>query len=480
MINLFTELFSWRSILDIALITLVAFFVYVTLRRLGTWKILLGVLLAFGLYFIAKALDLSGIIWFYSNVSQVAVIGFIVLFQPEIRKLFESAVSPRRRDSGQKDKTLAGLISEAADIMAQKKQGALIVLPGKESVDGYLAGGQVLTAEISLPLILSIFDPHSPGHDGAVIVENGKITRFGVRLPISASENLPKDYGTRHYAAAGLSDATDALVIAVSEERGTITVFKQGKGEVQKTSIQLANTIDKHWQDTRSFLAPIDKSRRRSLWLEIIASFLIACALWYSVVVGEAEIREKVVTIPIEYIRTPKDLALTGETPSAVKVRLVGPKSSLINIDDFRVKVDLSKAIPGRQRVTITANHINLAKKVKLVDAQPSSLALELVQIIQAELIVKPQWIGKLQPSLRIVTVNINPAKIKARVRSDNSDNKNLVLMTTPIYLENIKASTTIYSKIVAPPRIQPADEKWPDVEVFIKVDKRRTSGAVN
>ena len=474
MINLFSELLSWRAVLDVLLISLALFFIYTTIRRLGTWKILIGVLLAFGIYFIAKALDLSGIVWFYSNVSQVAVIGFIVLFQPEIRKLFESALSPRRRDSGQKDQTLAGLISEAINILAQKNHGALIVLTGKESVDGYLAGGQVLKAEISLPLILSIFDPHSPGHDGAMTIENGKIVRFGARLPISSNDKLPKDYGTRHFAAAGMSEATDALVIAVSEERGTITLFSQGKRDVQKSSGQTATAINRHWQNTRSLLAPVDKGKRATLGTAIAGSLIIACAIWYAVVVGETEIREKVVTIPVEYIRTPKDLALIGDKLSEVKVHLVGPKSSLENIDEFRVKIDLSKATPGKQKLTITADNINLGKKVKLVDAQPSNLSMELVQILERELAVKPQWVGKIPNSLKIISVNISPSRIRALVRSDSFKESTVVLRTTPIYLENIRSTTTIYSKIIVPPSIQPADGKWPDVEVQIKLARKK------
>lgn len=473
MVSFITEFISWRAVLDILLISLGLFFAYSTLRRLGTWKILIGILVAAGIFFIARFLDLDGIIWFYSNVSQVALIGFIVLFQPEIRKLFERAMSPRRRDIVQKDGKLVMMISEAVDILARQKRGALIVLPGKESLAEHLGGGQSLGAEISLPLIQSIFDPHSPGHDGAIIIENGKIARFGVRLPISSSEKLSKDFGTRHYAAAGLSEVTDALVIAVSEERGTVTVFSGGKGEPQNAVAGLEHVLKEHGQQTQSFFTPVEHRRRFYPWPEVAASFLIACGLWYTVVVGEAEIREKVVTIPIEYIGTPKELALSGNTPSDVRIHLVGPKSNLINIEDLRVKINLSKAVSGKQNYVITADNINLGKKVKLVDAQPSSLRLDLVELVERELIIKPQLVGRLSSALKIDSITITPSKVRALVRSSGISNEELVLFTTPIFLDNIKTTTEIFSKVIIPPRVQPVDRKWPDVEIRIKIVKR-------
>ncbi|NQU65904.1 MAG: DNA integrity scanning protein DisA nucleotide-binding domain protein [SAR324 cluster bacterium] len=275
--------------------------------------------------------------------------------------------------------------------------------------------------------------------------------------------------------AAGLSEVTDALVIAISEERGVITAFRRGKGVPQAAKEQLLALIHEHWQNNGAFLTPVSKGRRFYQWAEIAASFLIASAVWYSVVIGEAEIHEKVVTIPIEYIATPKDYSLIGEKPFEIKVHLLGPKSNLLETGNFRAKIDLSKAQPGKHRVTITADNINLGKRVKLLDTQPSSLSLELVQMVEKDIVVTPQLIGKLQNALRIVSVEVIPGKIRALVRSSHVIKGDLMLTTTPVYLENIKSSTTIYGKIVASPRIQPVDKKWPDVEVQIKIDKKRT-----
>ena len=184
LLRLFRALLDWRVILDILLISAALFFLYRTLLRLGTWKIVTGIFLAMVIFVAANVLDLKGINWIYSNLSQVAAIALIVIFQPELRKIFERAASLGGRKLGNTGPALAALFGDAAFVLAKKRRGAIIVLPGKEPVKRWLTGGFDLYAEPSLPLILSIFDPNSPGHDGALVFRNGKLAYFSVRLPI--------------------------------------------------------------------------------------------------------------------------------------------------------------------------------------------------------------------------------------------------------------------------------------------------------
>ncbi|MEJ2428841.1 MAG: diadenylate cyclase [Deltaproteobacteria bacterium] len=228
LLRLLRAFLDWRVILDVLLISAALFFLYRTLLRLGTWKIVTGIFLAMVIFVVANVLDLKGINWIYSNLSGVAVIALIVIFQPELRKIFERAASFGGKKLDKSGPALAALFSEAAFLLANKRRGALIALPGKEPVKRWLSGGFDLYAEPSLPLILSIFDPNSPGHDGALVFRNGKLAYFGVRLPISKTGRLPEDLGTRHHAAMGLSEVTDTLVILVSEERGTVKTFFNG------------------------------------------------------------------------------------------------------------------------------------------------------------------------------------------------------------------------------------------------------------
>ncbi|MBT8338986.1 MAG: hypothetical protein HKP58_03645, partial [Desulfatitalea sp.] len=222
------ELFSLRAAVDILLIAAGMLFLYQTLLRLGTWKIVSGILVAMVFFFLANLLNLRGIEWIYSNLSPVAVIALIVIFQPELRKFLERTASMRRVAAADAGDELAGIIAQGLIAMAEQRQGAIVVLPGKEPIDEWSGGGFNLDAAPSFPLMMSIFDPHSPGHDGALIVQKGRFARFGVRLPISESAKLPEQLGTRHHAAMGLAEKADALVFVVSEERGAISVFQGG------------------------------------------------------------------------------------------------------------------------------------------------------------------------------------------------------------------------------------------------------------
>jgi diadenylate cyclase len=255
------QLFDWRVLIDILLMSVGLFFLYRTLQRLGTWGIALGILVAMVVYLLASLLDLRGIEWIFGNFSQVAVIALIIIFQPEIRRIFERAASVRRLKPVDPGGTLMGTLVNALWDLAQRRQGAIVVLPGNEPIQEWLSGGYQLDGAPSLPLIMSIFDPSSPGHDGAAIISKGRITRFGVRLPASQSSRLPEEYGTRHHAGMGLSERSDALVVVVSEERGNISIFKEGKMYTMRDREKLIAAINTHWQETASY--PLDLSQKK-------------------------------------------------------------------------------------------------------------------------------------------------------------------------------------------------------------------------
>src|SRR5699024_8867990 len=133
-----------------------------------------------------------------------------------------------RRQAFSQSNVATDIIAEAASKMADEKTGALIVIRGNDQWDRHIHGGIKLEGEISLPFLLSIFNPESPGHDGAVLLEDHEITRFGVHLPLSTNLNRQLTSGTRHAAALGMSEHCDALVVVVSEERGVISVAQAG------------------------------------------------------------------------------------------------------------------------------------------------------------------------------------------------------------------------------------------------------------
>jgi len=469
------ELLSWRAVLDIFLIAAGLFFLYRTLLRLGTWKIVAGILVAMAVFLVASFMDLKGIEWIFSNISQVAVIALIVLFQPELRKILEQTASVKRSEPRDLDETLSQLVVDALLKLAQQRRGAIVVFPGKEPIQEWLSGGFILDANPSLPLIMSIFDPNSPGHDGALIITNGKFTRFGVRLPVSQSSKLSEEYGTRHHAAMGLVEKSDALVLLVSEERGSLSIFHKGRMQQGGDPEEMVKTIISHWKDMTSFPVVFPKGKARwPVFLQIFVSLVLAAFFWSTLAVSQGEILEKVVTVPVEYTASSPNLTLVGDKAEEVRLHLSGPKSALdtVNPSHTIVKIDLSKSLPGKQSFIITRENIQLPKEVHLLDVIPSSFELTLAEIVEKELVIQPQLVGKLPDGLKIRSLGVKPEKIKVFSPASDEMDKLLSLTTTPIYLNNIYENTTIYCKIIALPAVQPKEKRWPDVVVAITVER--------
>ena len=466
---------GWKALVDIVLIAAGLFFLYRTLLGLGTWRIVAGIMLAAFLFFIANVLDLKGLEWIFGNFSQVAVIALVVIFQPELRKIFERAASVRRSEIRDAGAELAHMITDSLIRLAAQRRGAIVVFPGKEPVQEWLSGGFKLDARPSTPLIMSIFDPNSAGHDGALIVEKGKFTRFGVRLPILQSSKLPEELGTRHHAAMGLSKKSDALVIVVSEERGKISVFSNGQFRPLDDPAKLADTITSHWTHTSSYpFELLEGKKRRLVFSQMIVSLALAVFFWSALIIAQGEMLEKIVTVPVEYTASPADLILVGDKQKEARLHLAGSKADLdsINPAELNIKIDLSKAVPGKQNFLIGGENLQLPRNVKLLDMVPSSMELTLAPIVEQEVNIKPQLIGKLPVGLQIIKIEVIPSKIK--VLSPETDGKKQLVdvITTPVYLESIYKDTSLYCKIIAPPAVQPVDKRWPDVEVLIKVGR--------
>jgi uncharacterized protein (TIGR00159 family) len=471
--TVFGALFTWRAALDIFIIAALLYFLYVTFIRLGTWKILLGIFTVMVFLVVAQLLDLTGVKWIYSNLSHVAVIGMIVIFQPELRNVFERAMSLRRKEIGESGSTLPEMISEALFELSMQKRGAIIVFPGKEPIEEWQKGGYNLNADPSFPLIMSIFDPHSPGHDGSLIIMNGRLVRYGVRLPISQSNRLPSDFGTRHHAALGLSELSDALVLVVSEERGTINLFHQGKVSPISTREEAVSAILLHWRSTASYLFDPSKTRKKRIFVpQLVASLAISGFFWSTLHIAGIEIIEKVLTVSVEYTATPHNILLVGEKASEVKLHLAGPKPDLdgLNPSQSIVKIDLSKAMAGKQTVIITRENLRLPKRVQLLDVEPSTLNLTLAGIVERAVPVTPQLVGELPDGIELKSIRVTPTEVKVLSPSPAGQESVAGVTTTPIYLESIRQTTTLLCKTIAAPSFRPVEQRWPDVQVLIEV----------
>lgn len=466
------EFFSWRAVLDILLISAGLFFLFRTLLRLGTWKIMAGILLALAVFILANALSLKGIEWIYQNVSHVAVLGLIVIFQPELRKVLEKAVSVPPHRLKDQDTELQALIAESIIKLAQERCGAILVFPGREPIKDKISGGYQLNASPSLPLILSIFDTNSPGHDGAVIIEGDRLTQFGVRLPMSQSTRLSEEYGTRHHAAMGLAEQTDSLVLVVSEERGKASIFTNGTMQAARNADDITNAIVEHQQQMGFFRRDSSPRIRKRTLFQVATSLVIAVVFWSSLMLSQREVVERVLPVSIDYTSPAQDLVLVGDKANEIKLHLAGPKSDIDNLamNPPSVKIDLSRMAKGTQTIIITSENIRLPKGVSLLDASPQQLKISLAEVMEKSVAITPQIIGKLPGNLKIKKITVTPDSVLVNVPVTREGKKIDEVLTTPIYLESISIDSKLFCKVIALPSIQPAAKRWPDVEVFIEL----------
>ena len=261
--------------------------------------------------------------------------------------------------------------------------------------------------------------------------------------------------------------------MVVSEERGKISIFDKGKYRQVDDPAKLVATITAHWKHTSSYPLEFPEGKKRWLVLsQMFISLSLAAFFWSTLMIAQGEMLEKIVTVPVDYTASPANLILVGDKQKEVRLHLAGAKSDLdsINPAELNVKIDLSKAAPGKQIFLISGDNLRLPKEIKVLDMVPSSMELSLAAIVEQEVNIRPQLVGKLPGGLKITEIKMIPPKVKVLSPEANGKKKAIDVITTPIYLESIYNDTSLYCKIIAPPAVQPADKRWPDVEVVIKV----------
>lgn len=215
-----------RSGLDIFLVTFLLYKLITVSWGTKTFSILKGVAFVWLIWFGSGLLGLDTLKFVFSQVILYGVLGLVVIFQPEIRGALEKLGS-HKLTSGATVNPEGKLVSDltaSLQYMSVRRIGALICVEFDDSLTDYATTGVMLNADISEQLLTNIFTPNVPLHDGALIIQGGRITSASCYLPLSEREDIPKELGTRHRAAIGLSEVTDALTLVVSEETGAISI----------------------------------------------------------------------------------------------------------------------------------------------------------------------------------------------------------------------------------------------------------------
>ena len=227
-----------KDCVDILLLAMVLFFVYRLIKDSRAWKLLSGLLVLFFVSIIADTFEMLALSVVFGNFQQLGILAILVLFQPEIRMALEKVggtpISSIKSIAAVESRDLATINAEidaictAASDLSRDKVGALIVIERSTKLGDFIKSGVYIDAAISPHILRNIFFNKAPLHDGAVIIRNSRICAAGCFLPLSTKEDINKDLGTRHRAAIGLTEVSDAVVIVVSEETGTVSVSVDG------------------------------------------------------------------------------------------------------------------------------------------------------------------------------------------------------------------------------------------------------------
>ena len=241
-INVIEQLKGIRviDVIDILALTFILYFLYRFIRDRRAGKLLIGLVCVFVLSLLGDAFNMPALRFVLSDIRQLGVIAILILFQPELRSALEKVggtplsgirnITGDTRDISALNAEIDALCSAASDL-SRDKVGALIAIERSTKLGEYIKSGVFIDATLSPYVLRNIFFNKAPLHDGAVIIRGGRVCAAGCFLPLSTQNDIDKDLGTRHRAALGLSEASDAIVIVVSEETGWISLAIDGKLE---------------------------------------------------------------------------------------------------------------------------------------------------------------------------------------------------------------------------------------------------------
>ncbi len=374
--------------IDIAIITLVIYTILVWMKhRKRAAAILTGILIVAAVYLLARQFNLHLTAAVLQGFFAVIIVALVVIFQEELRYFFEQVAhwslnrrlplsrQPKKRTSREHVSTL---VRTARDL-AREKIGALVVLKGKDLLVRHLDGGEDLGGRLSEPILKSIFDPHSIGHDGAVVIDRDVIESFGCHLPLSRNLDLLQRGGTRHAAALGLSELSDALCLVVSEERGTISIARHGAMREVQDPAELEEALESFWseveapRDTRPWQGFLRRNSR-----EKFLALGMALALWF-VLIHEAEVVFRTFTVPVEFAQLPADVTITRMEPPGVDVALSGQRKDFYFFNSRDVKLQLQPwgLKPGRRRITLASSDVVLPEDLVVQNIDPREIFVE-------------------------------------------------------------------------------------------------------
>ena len=467
-----------QDILDVVIIAAMIFALLMWFKTRASRFVLIGVLLLGGVYLAARFFQLYLTVMVLQGFFAILLFVLVVIFQEDLRGFFERLamlgnLRKEARPLSELEKT-AGIIAETAANLAKKRVGALIVIQGNDPLDRHITGGMPLEGLISEPLLESIFDPHSPGHDGAVVVKDNRIIMFGCHLPLSVNISRHKNIGLRHTAALGLTERSDALCIVVSEERGTISLARTESLTIIPNASALNEALEKFYIAN----APAPKSRPVVRWLrentkEKIIALGLACILWMTFGYQRDIVRRDFI-VPIEYKNIPQSWQIDEPQLTEAKVVLQGPEQAFRLLDEksLRLSLDLAPVAEKKREFILTKDMVSAPSSLSVADISPAKIRVYASKQVWATLAVHVATHNRLPDNLSLQKITLNPTTVRVMM-DPRLKPEEIRLETESINLKNISSPVTMALKVAQAPGISFPDGKSPFVRVTIRVKKR-------
>jgi len=469
----------WQDIVDISLVSYILFRFYVLFRGTNAFRVLIGMTILWFFQQIAVSMGLIVTSWVVQGVVTLGAFIIIVIFRNEIRTVLLARNLKFIFWGGASKKVISTIeiIVQSVLEMARRNCGAMIVLPGKEDLEEMIQKGIPWEGEISKEMILSIFWPDNPVHDGAAIVQGDQVTQVSAILPLSRRDDLPSYYGTRHRAALGLAEATDALIIAVSEERGDVMVAQNSQMKVVKQRRRLEQILQQH-MGTAAKKSRESIKERLTVVIAALFSIIFVTGVWFSVSKGVDTLAT--LEIPVVYMNRDPAMEIVKTSGNTVSLELEGSGALIKSIkpDQIQVKLDLSKSKVGPNPFTITRESISLPPGIILKGVTPPVVDVDLDVLIKKELPVQIDWVGKLPDQFILTNVTIEPKTVEI-IGGKRMLEKLSTIYTGKVPLNNLEDKGAITVNLALNPaslKIAPGSKEKVTITYATKLRDQRTN----
>ncbi|MDX1535712.1 MAG: diadenylate cyclase [Candidatus Spechtbacterales bacterium] len=463
------------DILDVIIVAALIYIALFFLKQTRSLLALLGIGILIALYAIAQIFNL-----YLTSITLQSFFGifFIVLaiiFQEELRRFFEFLASIGTRQTQDKPVTSTSTTTklvQAVANLAHQKHGALIVLTGSENIERHLDGGQLADAIISEHLLESIFDPSSAGHDGAVIVNKDRLLRFGVHLPLSTDFKQLQKMGTRHSAALGLSEKTDAFVIVVSEERGTISIAYKGKITTLHNPEELTKVLNKFLKEKfpEEPVSIIENMLKKNSGIKAAALGISAMVWFFSVF--QAETIQRDFVLPVAYRNVPESTVISETQPNEVVVTMAGRGEAAFSRFDtstLKITIEGSNIENGVNTINITPEMIERPFPISVINIEPERVRVRAQTFnIATGIPITVNTTGTPEEGKEIETIQVSPKDIDLLIPPGQLAPESI--STESIDLNKIEKTTTTTSRLITPGNIRLTKEAKNEVKVTITI----------